>query len=70
MNSIQVSKSEQLVKELPEILTGIGNSLKNSFVKKGLSWLSRSEVFNRTMKSFLYDPKYVRTDEDIRHADH
>ena len=68
MNYNHVSKSEQFVNELPEILTGIGNSLKNSAVKKGLLWLSRDEVFTKILKDFLYDPKLVRTDEDIHNA--
>ena len=68
MSPIKISKSEQLVNELPRILTEIGASLNNSAVKKGILWLSDLSVFANTLKDFLYDPKLVRTDKDIHNA--
>jgi len=68
MNSIQVLNTPKFINNLPNLLTEIGNSLNNDSIKKGLLWLSNPEVFNKTMKAFLYDPKYVRTDKDIHKA--
>ena len=70
MNSIQVSKSEQLINDLSDLLKNIGTLLNNNHdsVKKGLVFLSRPEVFNKTLKDFLFEPKYVRTDNDIYEA--
>jgi hypothetical protein len=68
MNSIQVFNTPKFINNLPNLLTEIGTSLNNGSIKKGLLLLSRPEIFVMILKGFLYDPKNIRTDEDIHSA--